>query len=221
MHYLNWPRKRVAISAAGSLLLQRSSHRFPVHPCELSELVGIKWMTLPEARRLALRLDLRDAVVVKAPHLGFYLGILNPFNATGRSLFNVMHEIGHVATGHLEDYDIEQLRSLCGRNPKAARTLDCLEREADIFAAEIMMPGALVCLLKPNQRELVEFFGASWEAAANRLTDRIEPTALDKAIASHYREFIDQVQAARIFADDDRPATRRPLSGSHIRYTYR
>jgi len=52
------------------------------------------------------------------------------------------------------------------------------------------MSGALVRALKPDQRELVEFFGASREAAANRLTDRIEPTDLDEAVADHYWELL-------------------------------
>lgn len=214
--YLNWPRERRALNAAHRLLLQRCEQRFPVHPTELSELVGINWLTLAEARRLEPGLKLRDAVVVRSPRLHFYMGVLNPVNAAGRSLFNVVHEIGHVAVGHLEAYDIEELRNRCHKDQQAARTLDCLNREADIFATAVMMPGALVGSLKPDQRELVEFFGASWEAAANRLTDRIEPTDLDKAVADHYWEFIDEILAIRVFREQDRPATRRHLGGTHI-----
>lgn len=207
--HLTWPNKKRTLNAADSLLLQRRERRFPVHPTELSELVGINWMTLAEARRLEPGLNLRDAIVVKSPRLRLRLGVLNPLNAAGRSLFNVMHEIGHVAVGHLDAYDIEELRNRRHKDPQAARTLDCLEREADIFATEVMMPGALVRALKPDQRELVEFFGASWEAAANRLTDRIEPTDLDGALAQYYREFTDEILAIRVFREQDRPGSTR------------
>ena len=57
---------------------------------------------------------------------------------------------------------------------------------------------------------------STWEAAANRLTDRIEPTDLDEAVADRYRDFIDEIQAIRVFRDQDRPATRRRFDSARI-----
>lgn len=173
-------------------------------------------MTLKVAERIIGPIELEDAAVMPMPELGIKVAVLNAENVTGRSYWNVLHEVGHVALGHFDNYNLQWLDDRRQTDPQAARTFRNLDREADIFATEVMMPGALVRALKPDQRELVGFFGASWEAAANRLTDRIEPTGLDKAVAGHYREFIDQVRAIRIFRDDDRRVTRIPLSGSHV-----
>lgn len=216
LKYLYWPNRRRAIATAERLLLQRSRRRFPVNPKELSRPAGLVWMTLDAAQQIIKGIEADDAAVMPLPELGMKVAVLNTDNVTGRSYWNVLHEIGHAALGHFDNHDLGWLDDRRYTDPNAARSLSALEREADIFATEVMMPGALVRALKPSQRELVEFFGASWEAAANRLTDRIAQTDLDKAITDHYWEFIDEILAIRVFREQNRPATRRDLDGVHV-----
>lgn len=65
-----------------------------------------------------------------------YLVVLNPLRPKPRIRFTLAHEIGHVALGHCESDDLHMGSSSSISAPHMAR----LDREANIFAAELLMP---------------------------------------------------------------------------------
>lgn len=93
----------------------------------------------------------------------------------GRLRFTWAHELGHIVLGHLRDYD-------CSRLPE--EYLRVLDREADVFASELLMPREWVQKYVPTPcdrrsiAKLKEFFGVSWGAFVTRLDElRIQSAA--------------------------------------------
>lgn len=86
-----------------------------------------------------------------------------------RRRFTIAHEIGHwvcqVREGRVAEI-------LCRPDPSLARQADPREREANVFAAELLMPAAEVRRLVADglpEAELLERFGVSGPAMAWRL----------------------------------------------------
>lgn len=101
----------------------------------------------------------RDGVVLRREVSGqaVYIILLNDaVQHTGRRRFTMAHEVGHILLGHEQDGPEE-------------------EREADVFAAQLLLPRILVeqlVLLWGNTltaAELAELFGTSRQAACRRL----------------------------------------------------
>lgn len=135
---------------------------------------------------------LRELGVLKLPvdvqHIAQLLGITvyeRPINVSGillrdqsgewivvssrdsvrRQRFTIAHEIGHSRCGH------QGLRFMCDSNFRADTVI---EREANQFAAELLMPGLAFATLYnrgKRERELANYFGVSVEAATWRAVD--------------------------------------------------
>lgn len=90
------------------------------------------------------RMPLRvDAVTIPLRGGGFIV-IVNTSHSENRMRFTIAHELGHIALGH-HNYGISLFHLANRSNP--------IEREADIFASELLMPAAHV-------KHLV--FGCGW-----------------------------------------------------------
>lgn len=75
-----------------------------------------------------------------------------------RMWWSLAHEFGHILLGHAE-------------NPPT-RHVPRLDRQADMFAAELLMPlGAIMEVRQQSAEWIAERFGVSLQAAANRLED--------------------------------------------------
>lgn len=97
-----------------------------------------------------------------------YRAYINRNLENGRDSFFYAHELGHIVLGHFEDYDVSNLNE---------RQHLVLNREANIFATNLLMPEAWVQLyLKPpitvkEIGRLKDMFDVSWEALINRLDE--------------------------------------------------
>lgn len=110
-----------------------------------------------------------------------YYAFINPARVRGRANFTFAHEAGHVFLRHPEQYD-------CNGLTEYERWI--LDREANIFAAELLMPEP--CLEKfvpvPCGPEALEqasrLFGVSQEALVNRLAELgIQERTVTEALA--------------------------------------
>lgn len=88
--------------------------------------------------------------------------------ASGRGRWTLAHELGHIVLGHFCDFPLDNLRQ--GEE-------SVLDREADVFARELLMPAEWVtdyvqppCDAKALRR-YKEMFGVSWEALILRLDE--------------------------------------------------
>jgi len=93
---------------------------------------------------------------------GKIVGILYNQNDTmGRQRFTIAHELGHFALGHLE-------RSTLKLEAIKINTTDPIEKEANVFAANLLMPDFLMKKEKVNSKDdivkLAEKYQVSYEA---------------------------------------------------------
>jgi Zn-dependent peptidase ImmA (M78 family) len=86
----------------------------------------------------------------------------------GKEIFTLAHELGHIVLGHHVLYDVDQLRD---------KEHILLNREADVFAAEFLMPEQWVrAYARPpittaQIGKLKQLFGVSWLAMFKRLNE--------------------------------------------------
>lgn len=85
-------------------------------------------------------------------------------NVSGRITWSLAHEFGHIALGHLDDYEM----LIYNRSGLSDPEYKVLEKEADTFASELLAP---LCVLAhmdiPNMYRLSEVTGLSDLAAKN------------------------------------------------------
>ena len=102
--------------------------------------------------------------------------VINPKHADVRKRFSIAHEIGHYVLGHFEDRNIEELENEDNdevfRKTAYDKWSSDQESEANEFAAELLMPYALLKNLVTNKKpaELAEIFNVSEESMWIRLT---------------------------------------------------
>lgn len=139
------------------------------------------------ARQMGLRvageLSLRDSGYVRREEGGVVIHY-NATEAHVRQRFTIAHEIGHYALGHLEGQQV------CFRDPPhnfSARSNDSREREANAFAAELLMPEKVLryVILEKGLRDigrLANLFNVSSSAMSYRL--------VNLGILNAYQEYV-------------------------------
>lgn len=78
-----------------------------------------------------------------------------------RKRFTLAHEIGHIMLKHFEHYDVDNLDD---------KSLKVLDKEADVFAAEILMPYRIIKRMRPNIKEMASYFEVTEYAMETRLS---------------------------------------------------
>jgi hypothetical protein len=119
-----------------------------------------------------------EGFTVYGPPLVNYRVYINKDSPDGRISWTYAHEIGHIKLRHLEVYDCNNLN---------AHERWILDREANIFTSEFLMPKGLIkkyaCppICQSKLGELKNLFEVSWEALINRL-DELGIQAKDEII---------------------------------------
>ena len=111
-------------------------------------------------------LDTEDGFTHRDPGTGA-IGVwlnLRLRSEPARLRFTAAHEAGHIAMGHLLAVAVRD-------SPEAAMAR---EREANVFATELLMPAEALCGLRApvDRRAMAEWvrrLGVSWDALMNRL----------------------------------------------------
>lgn len=147
----NEPRFNFVTDTAYKFLLEYGYNKFPISPFrvldDLSEFVScMPWSEAKKALKSSDPFHLMEigaeARTLRMRNTGKYLMIYDDvhYNSEHRVGWTIMHEIGHIILGHLTDYE---QTALC-RGGLTKKGYEILEIEAHYFAAEVMMPTALL-----------------------------------------------------------------------------
>lgn len=93
---------------------------------------------------------------------GVYAIAYNNEKSVGRTLFNLLHEIGHIVLNHFVDFN----KTILINNPLEYKIL---ENEANCFARNVLSPIVLVNYLNLSESDIINTFGMTNSAAVTRL----------------------------------------------------
>jgi len=114
-------------------------------------------------------------------------------NSDARIAWTIMHEIGHIVLGHLTDFGETAL----DRGGLTKEKYGVLEVEAHYFAAEFLMPTALLkCFSDITVEEIELLFGVSEEAAKKKYkrvfsTSYMPHSSYDELLIRNFYNFIE------------------------------
>lgn len=162
---------------AHQFLLDNCSPQYPINIfSEISKLENIQLITYKEwdsfmgqkIGRLASTYS-PDAFTYNHPQIGFILAYNNkttPYHRQRiqRIRFSLAHELGHILLGHFDKQGDSLIKSGSPKDP-------LMEKEADLFAAETLIPRSLINPYK-SQDEVAKFFDISTSAATIALYNR-------------------------------------------------
>ena len=100
--------------------------------------------------------------------------------------WTIMHEIGHVVLGHLTEFNIGEL----SRSGLTDKEYEVLEKEAHYFAAEFLMPTAILRYFTSSVEEIALLFDVSEEAAGRKYKRVFEA----KYMPRNYTQYQDQLK---------------------------
>lgn len=200
----NEPRFNFVTETAYDFLLEYGYDRFPISPFKVLEDLSdqVVCLTWSEAKNILkskdpfhLRETGAEARTIRRRDSGLYLIVYDDVNVNSadRISWTIMHEIGHIVLGHLVEFG-ETCLDRGGLTKKAYGTL---EVEAHYFAAEFLMPTAILKYFSSiTVDEISLLFGVSEEAAKKKYKRVFEATYLpqtsydDKLIRNFYN-FLD------------------------------
>lgn len=89
--------------------------------------------------------------------------------SSGRILFTLAHELGHIYLNHMLDFKITEIPKKSNEIDMPQYEYDVLEREANAFARNILAPIPLYFFLKEKEPcNLQKIFGITYDAAVAR-----------------------------------------------------
>jgi len=166
--YPKKPRIVKTVRTARKIIKESGIGKLPINPEDLFELYGWGLYSCTEIEALLNCEDpfhiYKDNVDAKTFYANQkYLTIYDDKRMCGRIRWTLAHEIGHIVLGHLTDFQ--------GTNFKA-EDYRILEREANIFAAELLAPLAVLKHLGVYKiTEIASLCGISKQAARYRVID--------------------------------------------------
>lgn len=172
----NKPRFGFVTEKAYEFLLEYGYSSFPISPFkvlkDLSEYVTcLPWSEAKKALGSRDPFHLREqgaeARTIRRRDDGRYLIVYDDVqvNSANRIAWTIMHEIGHIVLGHLTDFGETALN----RGGLSQKKYGVLEVEAHYFAAEFLMPTALLKYFSGiTVEEIALLFGVSEDAAGKK-----------------------------------------------------
>ncbi len=168
------PRKKAAILCARQFLIENSIQILPIDPFIIARKKGwgpVNCVSFAKQEGFKGKDPLsllcgEDADILSVN--GSYKIIYNPFiKSRERKRFTIAHEIGHIVLGHFRN---DKLR--LSRGALSDEEYDIIEKEADFFACEMLMPLPIVKTMGLQKaEEIQEVFRVSKQAALNRERD--------------------------------------------------
>ena len=159
------PREMWVIKKARTFIRQAGICWLPVNPLEICKQFGWEIFTAYQA---AHRAGVSRESVLSGQDsdvyywCGRYKIIYNEQAYKYRITYSIAHEIGHIILGHLVDFEKTRL----SRGGLSDSEYWMLEREADIFAAELLMPMPILHALKADKPESIMLIcRVSWTTA--------------------------------------------------------
>ena len=170
------PRFNFVTDTAYKFLLEYGYNKFPISPFKVLEDLSefVTCMPWSEAKKILKSSDPfhlneigAEARTIRIRNSGMYLMIYDDvnYNSDHRIGWTIMHEIGHIVLGHLTDFE----QTALNRGGLTKKGYEVLEIEAHYFAAEVMMPTALLKYFQSIEIEEISLlFGVSEEAARKK-----------------------------------------------------
>ena len=200
----NKPRFGFVTEKAYEFLLEYGYSSFPISPFkvlkDLSEYVTcLPWS---EAKKVLhsrdpfhLREQGAEARTIRRRDDGRYLIVYDDVqvNSANRIAWTIMHEIGHIVLGHLTDFGETALN----RGGLSKKKYGVLEVEAHYFAAEFLMPTALLKYFSDiTVDEIALLFGVSEEAAGKKYKRVFDATYMpyskyEKKLIRNFFDFLE------------------------------
>lgn len=186
------PRERWVIKQARAFIKQAGICWLPVRPIEIARRFEWEIWTVGQVARRGgfLREDVlngqdSDLYLVN----GQYKIIYNELAYHIRIPYTIAHEIGHIVLKHLEEFEQTRL----SRGGLTDPEYWVLEREAEIFAAELLMPLPILRVLGAYEREeIMRVCSVSKSTAGIRSQELIRSFSMD--------EFKDDIWMQKHFA---------------------
>ena len=197
------PRFEYVTQTAYKFLLECGYSRFPISPYDvLNELkdyvVCLPWSKAKTVLKADDPFHLRqlkaEGRTIRTRDTGKYYIVYDDVTVSSpdRIAWTIMHEIGHIILGHLVEFQETALK----RGGIAAEQYRVLEVEAHYFAAEFLMPTAILKYFKGiTIDEIALLFGVSDEAAGRKYKRVFEndyhPTGeYDKEVIRNFYKFL-------------------------------
>ena len=197
------PRFDLVTQTAYKFLLELGYSRFPISPydvlVELKEYV--ECLSWSEAKRVLRNEDpfhlhqlKAEGRTIRIRGNGMYYIVYDDVtaNTPDRISWTIMHEIGHIILGHLVDFSETALN----RGGITSRQYGVLEVEAHYFAAEFLMPTAILKVFKGITTEKIALlFGVSDNAARKKYkrvfeTEYLPRSKYDKYLLRNFYKFL-------------------------------
>lgn len=197
------PRFDYVTQKAYEFLLECGFSRFPISPFEVLEqlsdqVICLRWSEaqtiLKSDDPFHLMAQHADARTIRRRDNGLFLIVYDDVSVTNgdRITWTIMHEIGHIILGHLMDFGETSL----DRGGLNKKKYGVLEIEAHYFAAEFLMPTALLRYFQDiTVDEIHLLFGVSEPAARkkyNRVFDStyLPSTIYDSKLLRNFYDFL-------------------------------
>ncbi|MCD7762781.1 MAG: ImmA/IrrE family metallo-endopeptidase [Lachnospiraceae bacterium] len=197
------PRFDFVTQTAYKFLLECGYTRFPISPYDvLDELkdyvVCLPWSKAKKVMKsedpFHLRQQKAEGRTIRMRSTGLYYIIYDDVKVSSpdRISWTIMHEIGHVILGHL----IEFSETALNRGGMTSEQYGVLEVEAHYFAAEFLMPTAILKYFTGiTVDEIALLFGVSDEAAEKKYkrvfeTDYLPSGKHDKLVLRNFYKFL-------------------------------
>ena len=182
------PRLRRAVEIAAQFHAKLNTLFFPIDPIAIIKMHGwvlktYTWMAMsqgvtdPLEIRQVIRytFDSEDAIVCEDPANGYMIIYNEKKKPHTRINFTLMHEVGHIVLGHLNDFP-------CGEMARVGLTdhdYKVLEAEADCFACNVLTPAVLAkqfnSKLPPDKcAKIFNISDQAWKTRITFLSDDIE-----------------------------------------------
>ncbi|GAB6274532.1 MAG: hypothetical protein STSR0004_13950 [Peptococcaceae bacterium] len=150
----NEPREILVIKKARAFIRQAGIQRLPLKPLEICKKHGWEVFTAGQVAKRS-GIPRRDVLFGQDSDVYYwerkYKIIYNERAHPVRIPYSITHEIGHVVLNHLIDFEQTRL----SRGGLTDEEYWVLEREAEIFAAELLMPLPVLRILKTFEAEKI------------------------------------------------------------------
>ena len=198
------PRFAYVTQIAYDFLLEYGYNSFPIDSFKVLEDLSEYVICIPwsEARSILKSQDpfhLREihaeARTMRSRDEGKYYIVYDDVRANSdhRITWTIMHEVGHILLGHLTDFGETAL----DRGGLTNKKYGVLEKEAHYFAAEVLMPTALLKFFPDiTVDEISLLFGVSEEAATRKYrrvfkTTYMPASSYDHKLIRNFFDFLD------------------------------
>lgn len=188
------PRFRFVTEKAYELLLEFGFDSFPISiSAVLGELSGyVTCLSWNEAKPilesedpLHLKELNADGRVLRINGNKYLIVYDDTIDDDHHNSWTIMHEIGHVILGHLTEFNIDEL----SRSGLTDKEYEVLEKEAHYFAAEFLMPTAILRYFSISVEEIALLFDVSEKAAGRKYKRVFEASYMPK----QYTKYDDQL----------------------------